>query len=64
MRNVNVGLIGFGTVGSGVVRALKEKRSYLKKRLGVFINLVRVCDKNLRRQRSVSLERGLFTKDP
>jgi len=62
MRNINVGLIGFGTVGSGVVRALREKRSYLRKRLGRSINLVKVCDKDLRSRRSVKLDKGLLTK--
>jgi len=62
MRNINVGLIGFGTVGSGVVRALHEKRSYLRKRLGTSINLVKVCDKDLRSRRSVKLDKGLLTK--
>ncbi len=63
MRNINVGLIGFGTVGSGVIRALLEKRAYLKRRLGASVNLVKVCDKDLRRRRPVQLDRRLLTKD-
>lgn len=63
MRNINVGIIGFGTVGTGVVRALLEKRAYLRRRLGAAINLVKVCDKDLRRKRPIHLNRHLLTKD-
>jgi homoserine dehydrogenase len=63
MRNVNVGLIGFGTVGSGVCKALIEKRAYLRRRLGASINLLKVCDINLRRNRHVQLRKGILTKD-
>ena len=63
MRNINVGIIGFGTVGSGVVEALTKKRTYLNKRLGVSINIVKICDKDLRKRRSVRVDRNLLTKD-
>jgi homoserine dehydrogenase len=62
MRNINVGIIGFGTVGSGVVEALTKKRSYLKRRLGADINIIKICDKDLRRQRPVRVKRSLLTK--
>ena len=63
MRNINVGVIGFGTVGSGVVEALIKKRAYLKKRLGVSVNLIKVCDKDLKSKRSVKLPNALLTKN-
>lgn len=63
MRNINVGIIGFGTVGSGVIRALLEKRAYLKRRLGASVTLMKVCDKDLRRRRPVRLDRSLLTRD-
>ena len=63
MRNINVGIIGFGTVGSGVVEALAKKRSYLNKRLGASINIIKICDKDLRKRRSVKVGRNLLTKD-
>ena len=63
MRNINVGIIGFGTVGSGVIEALTKKRSYLNKRLGGSINIVKICDNDLRKKRSVKVDRNLLTKD-
>ena len=32
MKKINIGLIGFGKIGSGVVRALKAKRKFLKEK--------------------------------
>jgi len=63
MRNINVGIIGFGTVGSGVVEALNKKRSYLKRRLGANINIVKICDKDLRKKRFVRVDKRLLTKN-
>ena len=34
VKRINVGLIGFGTVGTGVVRVLKENASVIKDKLG------------------------------
>ena len=46
MRNINVGIVGFGNIGAGVIDALLKKKVYLKNRLGVSVNLLRVCDKD------------------
>ena len=48
MKQINVGLIGFGTVGKGVVKTLLSKKGMLRERAGISINLVRVVDKDLR----------------
>lgn len=60
---INVGLIGFGTVGAGVARALLEKGRMLKERVGARLALRRVCDKDLRRSRGFRLPSGLGTTD-
>lgn len=44
MRNINIGIIGLGTVGSGVLLALKKKKDFLKKKLGVCLDVVKICD--------------------
>ena len=61
---VNIGLIGFGTVGAGVARALLEKRRLLEHRIGARVALRRVCDKDFRRSRGFRLPNGLTTSDP
>ena len=56
MNVVNVGLIGFGTVGTGVARLLTEQREMLSRRLGTDLILKKVADLDLERDRGVALE--------
>ncbi len=64
MDKVNIGIIGFGTVGVGVIKALKEKSVFLQKKAGVKIRVKKICDINLRRRRDVNVNKRLLTKDP
>ena len=63
MHKVNVGLIGFGTIGTGVVKELKLKREHIKKRYDLDINLSKICDIDLRSKRGVSVAKSMLTKD-
>lgn len=63
MRQINVGIIGFGTVGSGVVKALISRRQLLREKLGIDINLKKICDKDIFSDRGISVNKGLLTKD-
>lgn len=61
MRPVQVGLIGFGTVGSGVVRLLTEHTERFRRRLGIPLVLKKVADIDLARPRAVALAPELLT---
>lgn len=61
MKKINIGLIGFGTIGAGVVKTLRSKRAYLRDKSGIDINIVRICDKDLKSKRSVSVDKRLLT---
>lgn len=60
---VNVGLIGFGVIGSGVVSLLQQYSSLLKQRSGVQIELERIVDVDIERQRDVTVDRKLLLTD-
>jgi len=63
MKKINVGLLGFGNVGQGVIKILSERKSFLGHKIGVEINIQKVCDKDTSYKRKVSLERIYFSKD-
>lgn len=63
MKKINVGLIGFGNVGSGVVKILRERKAFLNEKIGTEINITRICDKNIISQRKVFVDKGILTTD-
>ena len=62
MKKINVGIIGFGTIGAEVVKTLRARRAFLADKSGVDINIVRICDKDLKARRSVKVPNKLLTK--
>jgi homoserine dehydrogenase len=45
MKDINIGLIGAGTVGGGVVKLLSQKSAYFRDNLGIPVRLARIVDK-------------------
>ncbi len=64
MRRIGVGIIGFGTVGTGVVSALLKRKKLLAKRGGFIPELKVVCDRDLTRRRKIRLPSGLLSDNP
>lgn len=60
---IGVGLIGFGTVGSGVARVLIENAELIRRRVGVPIKLVRIADLDITRDRGIAIPPGVLTTD-
>src|SRR3989338_329013 len=63
MQKINIGLIGFGTVGTGVVKVLKENAKTIQERLGAEVVLKRIADKDLTRERGVEVAKSILTAD-
>ncbi len=61
MRKIGVGLLGWGTVGCGVIQVLRENGKIIESRLGMPIELRRVADLDLDRERPVSVPREMLT---
>jgi homoserine dehydrogenase len=61
MKEIHVGLIGWGTVGTGVIKILQENGSLIEKRLGSKLILKRIADIDLESKRTVKVERRLLT---
>ncbi|MBP7215835.1 MAG: homoserine dehydrogenase [Candidatus Omnitrophica bacterium] len=63
MKKITIGLIGFGNVGSGVVKILRERRAFLSEKIGMELSIKKICDKDFSVKRSVSVDKDLLTKD-
>src|SRR3990167_1839357 len=63
ISRVGVGIIGFGTVGMGVAKILLENAALISRRVGVPIELVRIADLDVTRDRGLTLPSGLLTTD-
>ncbi|MFQ3573202.1 MAG: homoserine dehydrogenase [Thermodesulfovibrionales bacterium] len=59
--SVNVGIIGFGTVGSGTARILLNSRQLIRQKTGIDINLKRISDLDIKRDRGFKVPDGILT---
>jgi homoserine dehydrogenase len=62
MKEIRVGLIGWGIVGSGVIKILQDNGALIERRLGSKIVLKGVADIDLETERSVEVNPELLTE--
>ncbi|MBI5212303.1 MAG: homoserine dehydrogenase [Nitrospirae bacterium] len=60
---INVGIIGFGTVGTGTAKILFENSELIKKRTGIDLVLKRIADLDIKRDRGIKVPEGVLTTD-
>lgn len=60
---INVGIIGFGIVGSGTAKVLLNNKDILKERLGFELNLKRIADHDITTDRGIKIPEGVLTTD-
>ncbi len=63
MKQIGVGVIGFGTVGAGVVDGLLRNRELMTQRLGVEVVLRKIADLDITSDRGVQVDPALLTVD-
>jgi len=62
-KTVKIGLIGYGTVGTGVCRVLSENADVIRARTGLNLELARVVDKDTQSPRPFVLPGGVLSSD-
>ncbi|MCL4492810.1 MAG: homoserine dehydrogenase [Nitrospirae bacterium] len=60
---ISVGIIGFGTVGSGTARILLESAGIIRERAGFEVVLKRIADLDIKRDRGIKVPDGVLTTD-
>jgi homoserine dehydrogenase len=60
---INIGLLGCGTVGSGVVELLQKNSATIARRTGESIKIKKVLEKDLNKCRALGLTENMFASD-
>jgi homoserine dehydrogenase len=63
MKKIKIGLLGCGTVGTGVAKILIENKELISSRVGASLVLKRVADIDIKRDRGVSFDDGVMTTE-
>jgi len=61
MKEIKVGLLGFGTIGVGVVKVFQQNAELMAQRLGTSVRLVRIADLDITTDRGVKVAPELLT---
>lgn len=60
---INVGLLGAGTVGGGVLLVMKQNAAEIEKKVGVPVRILKVCDRNVEAAKAEFGDNYEFTAD-
>ena len=63
MKQIGVGILGFGTVGAGVADGLLKHHDVMAKRLDVDIVLKKIADLDITTDRGIAVPAGILTTD-
>ena len=63
MKTVKVGLVGFGTIGTGVAKLLLLQQNRISQRTGYDVRLVKIVDLDTTRDRGIALPEGMLSPD-
>ncbi|MHC1698411.1 MAG: homoserine dehydrogenase [Geobacteraceae bacterium] len=63
MKEIGVGLLGFGTIGAGVVKLMGQNASLIEEKLGTRLRLRKVADRDITTDRGVVVEPGVLTQN-
>jgi homoserine dehydrogenase len=63
MKDIKIGLLGFGTIGAGVVKLLNENSALISEKTGARISLKAIADLDITTDRGVSIEGIKLTRN-
>ncbi|MBI5679704.1 MAG: homoserine dehydrogenase [Methanobacterium sp.] len=64
MKNIyNIGLIGFGTIGAGVVETFNRNLDLMEQKVGTKIRLKKVVDLDIKTDRGVEVDKNILSTD-
>ena len=64
MNTIKVGLMGFGNIGTGAYKTLEMNKTTITKNAGVNIEITKILEKDVDRERDVTVSKDQFTQNP
>ncbi|MDF9759043.1 MULTISPECIES: homoserine dehydrogenase [Peribacillus] len=64
MKAISIGLLGLGTVGSGVVQIIESHQDKLTHQVGCSISIKKILVKDTTKERLVDIEKDMLTDNP
>ena len=64
IKQLNIGIIGLGTVGTGVIETLEQKTKILKKKYNLNINILGISAKNKNKKRGFNIKKYNWYDNP
>ena len=61
MKKVNIGILGLGTIGSGLYRLIMKNRDLIRNKSGIDINIKKASDLNPEKKDELNIDDGVFT---
>jgi len=63
MKKVEIGIIGFGTVGAGTYEVLRQNADVIRARVGADVVVAKIADLDLDSDRGVEIDKKILTKE-
>jgi homoserine dehydrogenase len=64
MKEIKIGILGLGTVGTGIAKIIYDNAPLISARLGANLILKKAADIDLDRDRGIEFDEGVLTADP
>ena len=64
IEKINIGLIGFGNIGSYFYKTVERNKKYISKKTGTIPNIKYISAKNIHKKRKINLPKNKWVKNP
>lgn len=64
MKTIKIGLLGLGNIGTGTYKTLDMNRAEIEKAAGTSVDIVKILERDVDRDRGITVPREKFTSDP
>ena len=64
MKEIRIGLLGLGNIGTGTYKALEMNKEIIEKKVGTKVNITKILEKDIDRQRDITVTPDQFVSDP